>query len=71
MLYELTVPSRAGTVASTAPTKNKLMTTLGLLGSSRNMWCISGSLPYLKGFSAAGSATFGSSSMVREKALLL
>ena len=50
-LGEPTAPNRTGTVASTAPTKNSEIINGPLLGSALKMWLISGSFPYLNGFS--------------------
>lgn len=66
-----TAPSNAGIVASTAPRNTKLMTMFGLFGSDLKLWCISGSFPYLNGFSCEGIATLESRSRVSENALLL
>lgn len=66
-MVELTTPSMAGSVVSTAPVKIRLKTILGLLGSGLKMWCISGSFPYRRGFPVVGMGIFGSIAIFKEK----
>jgi hypothetical protein len=68
---ELTAPSKTGTVAKMASTKNTLMIIGPLLGSALKIWLISSSFPYLSGFSYCGSGTLGSVLMSRLKTWLL
>ena len=67
----LTVPSKTGKAPSTNTVKTKDMILGGLFGSALNIWWISESLPYRKGFSDFGAGTFGSVWIARSKALLL
>ena len=63
--------SNAGTVATTAAVKTKVMIKGGLVGSDLKMWWISSSLPYRKGLSCDGRGEAGSWAIVRAKAGLL
>ncbi len=63
----LTTPNRTGTVANIAPTKKTDMTMGPLFGSALKMWRISGSLPYLNGFSYFGFGAFASTFTSRLK----
>lgn len=55
-------------VTNTAPRNTNVIRMLGLLGSPRKMWCISGSFPYRIGFSPSSTGTLGSSSRANRKA---
>ena len=51
-----------------APANTNTTTMLGLLGSDLNLWWMSGSFPYLNGFSGEAVGVLGSCSTDREKA---
>ena len=70
-LSRRTVPSKTGTVARTARTKNKEIIFGPLLGSALKMWWISSNCPYLSGFSYFGRGALGSRVISRLNTWLL
>lgn len=67
----LTVPKSIDRGIKVATMKNHDIATGGFFGSALKIWLISGSFPYLSGFSYFGGAAFGSVLMSRLKTWLL
>ena len=69
--FPLTETSNTGIAAMTAAEKTSVIIFGGLLGSDLKVWCILGSLPYLRGFSRDAGGVFPSKVNANSNAWLL